>query len=418
MGRRKQQLILKNNGDLFARVVSILDKARSNVVRTVNSSMITAYWLIGREIVQELQGGKERAKYGKEIIEILSNQLTERYGEGFSATNLKHFRTFYQVYADRLSSIQYPVGTELEAAFKSLSKIPIRHPLGDELNTALKRLPKAGQGHMGTEVNTLSEPIRKSHPVGDQLTPRFHPNLTWSHYRALMRVEKETARHFYEKEAIACGWSKRELERQIDSFYYERLLASKDKKLLINERKKKNNNTKLLPVDVLKSPTILEFLNLPNDAQLHESTFEQAIIDNLQSFLLELGKGFAFVSRQQHLRYEDEDFYVDLVFYNYLLKCFVLVDLKMGKLSHQDVGQMDSYIRMYEDLFKVKGDNPTIGLILCAKKNETIAKYSVLKENKQLFAAKYMLYLPTEEQLANELEREQWLIEEQHADRR
>jgi predicted nuclease of restriction endonuclease-like (RecB) superfamily len=230
-----------------------------------------------------------------------------------------------------------------------------------------------------------------------------------------MRIEKEKARQFYEEESVACCWSVRELERQIHSFYYERLLASKDKQgMLRTERRSKKEG--LLPEDILKSPTVLEFLNLPDDPKLHESALEQAIIDNLQSFLLELGKGFAFVARQKHLRFEDEDFYVDLVFYNYLLKCFVLIDLKMGKLTHQDIGQMDGYVRMYEDIERAEGDNPTIGLILCAKKNETIARYSVLKESKRLFASKYMLYLPTEQELAKELEREQRLLDEHMED--
>jgi predicted nuclease of restriction endonuclease-like (RecB) superfamily len=364
-------------GDLFERVVSILEQARANVVRAVNSNMVIAYWLIGREIVEALQAGETRASYGEAVVNDLAQQLTALYGQGFSATSLKYFRTFYQVYVDRMPTIGRPVG--------------------DQFNNMLKALAQKGR------------------PTGDLFESGFHPNLTWSHYRALMRVEKEKARQFYEEEAVACGWTKRELERQIHSFYYERLLASKDKKgMLRAERGLKKQE--LLPEDVLKSPTVLEFLNLPDAPQLHESELEQAIIDNLQSFLLELGKGFAFVARQKQMRFEDEDFYVDLVFYNYLLKCFVLIDLKIGKLTHQDIGQMDSYIRMYEDLYHVHGNNPTIGLVLCAKKNETIAKYSVLKESKQLFASKYMLYLPTEAELATELERERQLVEERLSD--
>ncbi|MBX9880107.1 MAG: PDDEXK nuclease domain-containing protein [Candidatus Obscuribacterales bacterium] len=357
---KSSELIQPRKGHLFERVVSILEQAKTNVVHAVNNNMVVAYWLIGREIVQELQAGKTKAKYGEATIEDLAKQLTNRYGQGYSIPNLKNFRQFYLVYSNRTPEISY------------------------------------------TPCSQLNQK-QKSYPTGSFFMG-FRPNLTWSHYRALMRIEKDKARQFYEEESATCSWSVRELERQIHSFYYERLLVTKDKKSMLQAQRDTKRQV-LLPEDILKSPTVLEFLNLPDVTPLHESEFEQAIIDNLQSFLLELGKGFAFVARQQRLRFEDEDFYVDLVFYNYLLKCFILVDLKMGKLTHQDIGQMDSYIRMYKDLYQLKSDNPTIGLILCAKKNETIAKYSVLKESKQLFASKYMLYLPTEKELALELER-------------
>ncbi|MBX9879931.1 MAG: PDDEXK nuclease domain-containing protein [Candidatus Obscuribacterales bacterium] len=372
------------NGKLFDRVVSILEQARNNVVRVVNSNMVIAYWLIGREIVQELQAGETRAGYGKTIIEDLAKRLAERYGQGFSSPNLRNFRQFYLLYKNRIREIGHTLCDELSNARKS-------YPLGSELSKE-----------------------QKSYTPCSFLNHGFHPCLSWSHYRALMRVEKENARDFYEEESVTCGWSVRELERQINSSYYERLLASKDKKgMLQNKRRAKQQ---LSAEDVLKSPTVLEFLNLRDNPQLHESDLEQAIIDNLQSFLLELGKGFAFVARQQRLQFDDEDFYVDLVFYNILLKCFVLIDLKIGKLTHQDIGQMDGYVRMYEDLHKVKGDNPTIGLVLCAQKNEAVAKYSVLKESKQLFASRYMLYLPTEEQLVQELRREQQLLQDRLID--
>jgi predicted nuclease of restriction endonuclease-like (RecB) superfamily len=226
-----------------------------------------------------------------------------------------------------------------------------------------------------------------------------------------MRVDKKKAMDFYETETAECGWSKRQLERQIHSLFYERLLMSKDKKgMLLEARAEEDGGLK--HVDVLKDPYVLEFLDLPDTAKMHESDLEQAIIDNLQHFLLELGKGFSFVARQKRMRFGDEDFYVDLVFYNFILKCFLLIDLKIGKLTHQDIGQMDGYVRIYEEHGKVEGDNPTIGLILCSEKNEAIARYSVLNDSKQLFASKYMLYLPTEEELQRELERERRLIEE------
>jgi len=370
---------------LFDRVAAILDAARGSIVRAVNSRMVMAYWLIGREIVQELQGGLDRAAYGKKVVSALSGQLTERYGEGYSATNLWLFRQFHITYLDREDQILYPAGRE----FESDPTQPKSNPLSEQ-----------------------SHPSEILYPLGrESAAPAFHPSLSWSHYRAMMRVEKPHARAFYESESVAAGWTKRELERQIHSLYFERLLLSKDKQGMIQEQRAAAARPD--PISILKSSAVLEFLGLPDSPCLHESRLEQAIMDNLQAFLLELGRGFSFVARQKRLLYETDEFYVDLVFYNYLLKCFVLIDLKIGKLTHQDVGQMDSYIRMYEDLFKVTGDNPTIGLILCSENNETIARYSVLKESQQLFATKYRLHLPTEAELVAELNREIQCFEEQ-----
>jgi DUF1016 N-terminal domain/YhcG PDDEXK nuclease domain len=272
---QKELAIANTEGDLFKRVASILEEARANAVRAINSQMVLAYWLIGREIVQEIQSGEQRAEYGKQVLETLSKRLTKSYGNGFSVTNLKYFRSFYLAYSDRL--------------------ITKSHPAGDELKNLQKGRPEAGELPQG-----------------------FSLQLSWSHYRALMRVENPEARQFYEQETIECGWDKRTLERHIHSHYYERLL-----------------------------------------------------------------------------------------------KCYLLIDLKMGELSHQDVGQMDGYVRMFDDLFTAGDDNPTIGLILCTKKNDTVAKYSVLKDRKQIFASKYMLYLPSIEELTVELARERRLIEAQ-----
>ena len=361
---------------LLDRVVLILEQARTNVVRAVNSNMVTAYWLIGREIVQELQGGDGRAEYGKQVIVTLSKQLTQRYGGGYSVTTLQYFRKFYQAYSTRT---------------------PIPRPLGAE---------------SGTVIN----PDEISRPTGAELTitpesiTGFSPQLSWSHYRALMRVVKPDARDFYELETIECCWDKRSLERQIHSQFYERILKSLNpKKMIETARQEIVSHTE--SVDTLKNPYVLEFLGLPEVSTLHEKQLESAIITHLQTFLLELGKGFAFVARQKRMRFEDTDLYVDLVFYNCILKCYLLIDLKMGELSYRDVGQMDGYVRMFEDLCTAPDDNPTIGLILCAEKNEAVAKYSVLSDRKQIFASKYMLYLPTEQELAIELERERKLIE-------
>jgi predicted nuclease of restriction endonuclease-like (RecB) superfamily len=362
---------------LFSRVASILEQARGNVVRAVNSNMVIAYWLIGREIVQALQGGQERAEYGKRIIEALSSRLTDAYGKGFSAQTLWNFRLFYQTFAGR-QAILSPSGRESKSELTSLEKFS---------------------------------------PTGRELAPVFSPQLTWSHYRALMRVQDEHAREFYEQEALDCGWSKAQLERQIQSAYYQRILANRGAQGLAEPTRERLAGETTTPESLIKSPYVLEFLGLPDTANLHENTLEQAIVDNLQAFLLELGKGFSFVARQKHLRFDDEDFYIDLVFYNYMLKCFLLIDLKIGKLNHRDVGQMDGYVRLFEDRFKVPGDNPTIGLILCADKGEAVAKYSVLNESQQIFASQYLQYLPSEEQLRVELEREHTLIEAAIAER-
>ena len=241
----------------------------------------------------------------------------------------------------------------------------------------------------------------KAFPIYDTL----RHELSWSHYRKLISVEDEKARQWYMNEAASQVWSTRQLDRQISTLYYERLALSTNKQSVVEEAEQKLAN--YTAEDFIHTPVVLEFLNLKDYPSLHESTLEQALIDNLQDFLLELGKGFCFVARQKRMRYDDEDFYLDLVFYHSILKCHVLIDLKLGKLTHQDIGQMDSYIRMYDALYKNEDDNPTIGLILCSQKNEAIARYSVLNDAKQIFASRYTLYLPSEEELKREIEKEQ-----------
>jgi predicted nuclease of restriction endonuclease-like (RecB) superfamily len=275
-----------------------------------------------------------------------------------------------------------------------------------------------------SQIKSLAEDLRKEFGKGFTARnllnmrafylqyPIWHSvstKLTWTHYRILLRVQDAKAREWYTQEAIDNGWSVRALDRQIDKLYYERLLMSKDKTPVIQEAE---NHTKSLEIDAknyLRDPYILDFINVPYQPVV-ETELEQNLINNLQQFLLELGKGFAFVERQQRIATEDQDFYIDLVFYNFKLKCFLLIDLKMGKLTHQDVGQLDTYVRIYDEHRKGADDNPTIGLILCSEKNETIAKYSVLKDSKQLFASKYLHYLPTEEELRRELERERAVL--------
>lgn len=361
-------------GDLMARVATILDQARTNVLRAVNSNMVIAYWLIGREIVQALQSGEDRADYGSRLLAELSESLKRRYGRGFSVTNLKYFRLFFQAYALRTPEI--------------------RHEARDEL----------GDIDQAAVLADLSASLDEAEKLKG-----FSPNLSWTHYRTLSTVEHHAERLFYEIEAERCNWSQPVLERQIHSHLFARLLKSRDKSGVL--KLACEGQTVERPMDVIKHPYVLDFLDIPEAHQLHESDLEAALLEKLQPFLLELGKGFAFVARQQRISTESQHFYIDLVFYNYLLKCFVLIDLKMGKLTHQDVGQMDMYVRMYDDLKRAEGDNPSVGLILCAERDEVVAHYSVLHESQQLFASKYMLYLPTEAELRAEIAREQAAIE-------
>ncbi|MBW8191192.1 PDDEXK nuclease domain-containing protein [Neiella marina] len=321
---------------LVEAIAGQIEQARNQVRQSVNSAMVQSYWQIGRLIVEQEQQGESRAAYGKQQLQQLSRQLTERLGKGFDERNLRNMRAFYQTF-------------------------PIRNTLRTE--------------------------------------------LSWSHYRTLLRLENPAARDWYLQEAISQSWSARALERQISTLYYERLLASQEKAPVEQEAQANTQPLAESAKDYLRDPYILDFLNL-QDNSYQESELEQAIISNLQQFLLELGKGFAFVERQQRIRFEDEDFYIDLVFYNFKLKCFLLVDLKLGKLKHQDIGQMDTYVRLYDEQRKGDDDNPTIGLVLCSEKSEAVVKYSVLADQKQLFAAKYLPYLPTEEELKRELERE------------
>jgi predicted nuclease of restriction endonuclease-like (RecB) superfamily len=372
--------INKSSHQLFERVSTILEQAKLNVVCSVNHNTVLANWLIGREIVLELQKGEDRAGYGTQLLDNLSKELNEAYGSGYSVTNLKYFRIFYQAFSDRITeSNRHPVGDQSYITGK-------RHPLGDESSEVL------------------------CSPSSREIKTAFSPRLSWSHYRALMRVKDQKERDFYEKEASECGWDKRDLERQILSQYYKRILSSQNPQAMI-EAGRRELTQKGSPIDTLKNPYVLEFLNLPDMPVLHETHLESAIITQLQSFLLELGKGFAFVGRQKRLQFEDKDLFVDLVFYNCILKCYLLIDLKTGELTHADVGQMDGYVRLFDDQYAIEGDNPTIGLILCTEKNEAVAKYSVLNDRKQIFASKYMTCLPTEEQLVNEIKREMRLIE-------
>jgi len=372
---------------LVERVVAIIEEAQSQVVRTVNSVMVLAYWHIGREIVEFVQRGAPRADYGERVLEGLSASLSARVGRGYSIRNLWYFRNFYLTYADRAPSIDDAIGE-----------------FGTSLVPNLPRPSKRGSAQIPHKPCAESE-TSSVEPAASGFSSR----LSWSHYRTLTKVDDPAARAFYEVEAARESWSVPHLERQIHTHLHLRLLKSRDKKGVMDLARR--GQVLERPIDAMKEPVVLDFLDLPESALLRESSLESALLGKLSQFLLELGKGFAFVARQKRLTFEDEEFFVDLVFYNAILKCYLLIDLKIGKLTYQDIGQMDGYVRLFDAKGRSEGDRPTIGLILCAQKNETIAKYSVLNEHKQLFAAKYVTYLPSVEELERELKRDRRIVE-------
>jgi len=341
---------------LYRKIKSVLEEARNKTYRAVNFIMVEAYWSIGHLIVENEQKGERRADYGEKLIEKISENLTRDFGKGYSPQSLWNMRQFY---------LAFPIF--------STSQRELR--VSKEKLSALRR------------------------------------ELTWTHYKLLMRIENPVVRHWYMNESADCNWSTRQLERQINSFYYEQLLSSKQKAIVKKEAANLAKQLKSSSADIIKDPYIFEFLGLKENRRYLESDLENAIIDKLQTFLLELGKGFYFVARQQRISTETQNFFIDLVFYNYILNCFMLIDLKIGKLTHQDIGQMDMYVRIYEDKIKPKEANPTIGLILCSDKDETMVRYSVLKDSKHLFASKYKLYLPTEKELQQEIKKDREIIE-------
>lgn len=483
-GKPADQILQTVQGEFYESIAEVLRAARSNAYRAVNFVMVEAYWNIGRMIVEEEQQGKERAGYGEALLRGLSKRLNEDFGRGFGVSNLFAFRQFY---------LAFPIFR----AVRGISPGEISH----------RETPPA----IGDALRHESSPnpdiaLDKADPILHAL----RAELTWTHYRLLIRVEKPEAREWYMNEAADQNWSTRAMERQINSLYYERLLMSRDKTPVKDEMREKTEPLARLPEDFIKDPYVLEFLGMPDAHQFREADLEQAIIGKLQAFMLELGKGFAFVARQHRISTETKDFFIDLVFYNFILKCFLLIDLKTSELTHEDIGKMDMYpvrycyeyfslrlrspiykgrqllcwvlqrsekkirpaqrrssaiyrkspasrtcllrsvslserrdqarevsqdrlgqalhqgatrrlshgvyVRVFEDTVKGKDDNPTVGLILCTDKDHTVVKYSVLNESRQIFASKYRLYLPTEEELRIEIERERALaVREQRA---
>ena len=353
---------------------SIVSKARSKAFAAVNYSLVERNWRIGQRIVEQEQNGASRAEYGKHVIEVASAALTEEFGKGFSYTNIANYKRFYLTFID----------------------LQILQTVSEEFNNPIQQTLPAKS----------SAPYKEDKAKSAQSELRLLP---WSHYERLIRVEDKKAREWYAKEAFNEGWSYRTLNRNINTLYYERLLMSKKKQPVVDEMQDKTKAYQQDKLEYIKTPVVLEFLGLPEDTTLAESKLETAIINNLEKFLMEMGKGYALVARQQHIRTEENDYYIDLVFYNYLIKSFILVDLKVNRITYQDVGQMDMYLQMYDKMKKGPDDNPTIGIILCTETDSDVARYSTLAKNDQMFAAKYKLYLPDKEDLRREIERQKEL---------
>ncbi len=326
--------------DVLKDMCEIIESSQKVAYRAVNVALVQRNWLIGYRIAEEELKGEARSEYGANVIKKLSKSLTEKYGKGFTKTNLYSFYSFYKYFPEIFHSV-------------------------------------SGKSEI---------------------------HLSWTHYRILLQVNNKTARDWYEKEAAEQTWSVRTLQRNISSQYYYRMMGTQKKELVESEMKELTASYQNDKLEFIKNPVVAEFLGFFQNTDFTESDLEKSILSNLQKFLMELGKGYAFVARQQHIHTEKQDYYIDLVFYNYILKCFVLIDLKTEKVTHQDVGQMDMYIRMYDELKRSEGDNPTIGIVLCSDTDDDIARYSVMHGNEQLFASKYKLYLPTEEELKAEIE--------------
>ena len=379
MEENKNTTILaeQQNNVLFQDACQIIEQAQESAYRQVNETLIKRNWLLGLRIQHEVLKDK-RAEYGEQVVKNLAQSLVERYGKGFQVANLYHFIAFYNYHPD---------------IFYAVSR-------------------KSADGDIENIFNSVS---RKSKNILNSLRAKSSIRLNWTHYRIILQEKNKEARNWYEQEAAREMWSTRTLQRNVSSQYYHRLLQSQNKEAVRGEMKQLTAPLQD-KLEYLKNPVVAEFLGFKNNTDYTESDLEQSIIDHLIQFLMELGKGFAFVDRQKHIHTEKEDYYIDLVFYNYHLRSFVLIDLKTSKLRHQDVGQMDMYVRMYDEMVRPEGHNPTIGLLLCAETDEDIARYSVLNDNDQLFAAKYLTYMPTEEELRREIEQQKEFFRLQHKD--
>ncbi len=348
-------------------IKAIVYTAKQKAYQAADIYQVISNWLVGRRIVEQEQHGQERAQYGKHIVELASEALTAEFGKGYSVVNIKNFRKFYLTFNDLL----------------------------------IGQTPSA-QSENGLTIKgqTVSAEL--------ELAKMLPSNLSWSHYERLMRIKDDDERDWYMREAAGENWGVRTLNRNIGSQYYHRLLQTPESKRgeVIDEMQRLTADYQKDRHKFLRNPVVAEFLGFSQESAYSETNLESAIIDHLQKFILELGKGFAFVARQQRIKTDMGEYYIDLVFYNYVLKCFLLIDLKSSQISYKDVGQMDMYIRIYDELKCSEGDNPTIGLLLCSETSKDLARYSILKDSKQIYAAKYLTYLPTKEQLTAEIERQ------------
>ncbi|WP_301194813.1 PDDEXK nuclease domain-containing protein [Duncaniella muris] len=364
---RKYDNINADDAQFISDIKAIVYTAKQKAYQAADTYQVVSNWLVGRRIVEQEQHGQERAQYGKHIVELASETLTAEFGKGYSIVNIKSFRKFYLTFSDLL----------------------------------IGQTPSA-QSENGLTIKgqTVSAEL--------ELAKMLPSNLSWSHYERLMRIKNEDERDWYMREAAEENWGVRTLNRNIGSQYYHRLLQTPESKRgeVIDEMQRLTADYQKDRHKFLRNPVVAEFLGFSQDAAYSETNLESAIIDHLQKFILELGKGFAFVARQQRIKTDMGEYYIDLVFYNYILKCFLLIDLKSSQISYEDVGQMDMYIRMYDELKCSEGDNPTIGLLLCSETSKDLARYSILKDSKQLYAAKYLTCLPTKEELTAEIERQ------------
>jgi predicted nuclease of restriction endonuclease-like (RecB) superfamily len=363
----EKKIVQTENGQLFSDACTIIEQAQAAAYHAVNETLIKRNWLLGMRIRHEVLKNK-RAEYGEQVVKNLAKSLAEKFGKGFQQANLYHFLAFYNYHPD----IFYAVSRKSDD---------------------------------GEEQDIFHAVSRKSENILQSLRAKSPIRLTWTHYRIILQEPSTEAREWYEQEAACEMWSTRTLQRNVSSQYYHRLLQSQDKEVVRKEMKQLTTPLQD-KLEYLKNPVVAEFLGFKNNTNYTESDLEQSIIDHLIPFLMELGKGFAFVDRQKHIHTEKEDYYIDLVFYNYHLRCFVLVDLKTSKLRYQDVGQMDMYVKMFDELVRPKGHNPTIGMLLCADTDEDVAHYSVLNGSDQLYAAKYLTYMPTQEELRREIEQQ------------
>lgn len=347
---------------------TIVSAARDTSYRMANIMQVLQNWLIGRRIVVQEQQGRARADYGKHIIELASLSLSEAFGRGFSETQVRNYRKFYLAFSNLL--IQQTMPAEFRSRLASIQQTMPAESVADGIVLPVQ--------------------------------------LSWSHYERLIRIADPKARMWYMQEAATQQWDYRTLKRNIDSQYYYRLNQTPEVKRqeVIDEMHRLTANYEKEKSTFVKNPMLVEFLGLSHREAFTESKFEQAILDHLEHFLMEMGKGYALVNRQMHIHTEDDDYYIDLVFYNYLLKCFVLVDLKTTKVSYEDVGQMDMYLKLFDTYKRTEGDNPTIGIILCSETNADVARFSTLATNKQMYASKYLTYMPSKEVLAREIEQQ------------